>query len=238
MSDTDFTVVIPARYDSSRFPGKVLADLEGRPMLQWVHERAARSGAARTLIATDDERVRAAAEGFGAEVLISAAPHGSGSERVREAALALGLADAAVVVNVQADEPMIPPPVIAQVAETLRARPDLEMASLYEPLEDEGEAADVNVVKVVCDAEERALYFSRAPIPRRGAWRRHIGVYGYRVSLLRRWLELPRSPLEEAEGLEQLRALANGVAIAMAAACEPTPAGVDTPEELRKLRGE
>ncbi len=241
-----FTVVIPARYASTRLPGKPLAAIGDRPMLQHVWERAAASGAARVVIATDDQRIREAATGWGADALVTRGDHPSGTDRLAEVAAALGLAEDAIVVNVQGDEPLIPPAVIDQVAGNLGQRPWASVATLCEPLADREQLEDPNVVKAVADGSGRALYFSRAPIPYprdAGAvsavpWRRHIGLYAYRAGFLARFVGWPVAPPEALEQLEQLRALYHGEAIHIADACRPVPGGVDTPEDLARLRAQ
>lgn len=242
-----FTVVIPARYASTRLPGKPLLELAGRPLLQHVWERASASAAAAVVIATDDERIRHAAEAWGARVVMTAADHPSGSDRLAEAVSRLGLADDAIVVNVQGDEPLLPAPVVDQVASNLAQRLWAAMATLCEPLDGAGALGDPNVVKVVADSGGRALYFSRAPIPhpRDGGIatslavaRRHIGLYAYRADFLRRFVAWPVAPAERLEQLEQLRALHHGEAIHVEDACAPVPGGVDTPSDLERLRAQ
>jgi len=244
-----FRVVIPARFDSRRLPGKVLLSLAGRPMLQWVYERASAAGADEVLIATDDARIAAAARGFGAEVVMTATSHVSGTDRIAQAAADRGWADDDIVVNVQADEPLIPPALIGQVARVLEAHPQCELATLGTPLKWREQYLDPNVVKVVTDAHGRALYFSRAPVP----WHRdtgslaeaqppgvtgvvrHIGIYAYRVAALRRLTALPPSPLELCEKLEQLRALENGMQIRVASACEPPGPDVNSRADFERV---
>ena len=246
----DYTVVIPARYGASRLPGKPLADLGGKPILQWVHERALASGAARVVIATDDARIDAAARAFGAEVVMTSPEHRSGTDRIAEAARRLGLPDDALVVNVQGDEPLLPPPLIRQVAADLAAHPAADMATLSQRILTLADLASPHVVKVVCDRDGYALYFSRAliPHPRDGmpeaehladatpGWRRHLGIYAYRVGFLHAFVHWPPAGIETTEMLEQLRALWNGATIHVADACAAAPLGVDTPEDLERLR--
>ncbi len=246
----DFTVIIPARYEATRLPGKPLAELGGRPLLQWVHERALASGAARVVVATDDARIEAAAQAFGAEVVMTSPEHRSGTDRIADAARQLGLPDDALVVNVQGDEPLMPPPLIRQVAGNLAAHPAADMATLSQRILTLSDLASPHVVKVVCDREGYALYFSRAliPQPRDGmpeaehladavpGWQRHIGIYAYRVGFLRAFVHWPPAAIESTEMLEQLRALWNGASIHVAEACAPAPVGVDTPEDLARLR--
>ena len=246
----DYTVIIPARYGASRLPGKPLADLAGKPIVQWVHERALASGAARVVIATDDARIETAARAFGAEVVMTSPEHRSGTDRIAEAARKLGLPDEALVVNVQGDEPLLPPPLIRQVAADLAAHPAADMATLSQRIVTLSDLASPHVVKVVCDRDGYALYFSRSlvPHPRDGmpeaehladakpGWQRHIGIYAYRVGFLRAFVHWPPAGIETTEMLEQLRALWNGATVHVAEACAPAPVGVDTPEDLERLR--
>jgi 3-deoxy-manno-octulosonate cytidylyltransferase (CMP-KDO synthetase) len=237
-----YRVVIPARYDSSRLPGKALLPLAGKPMLQWVHERARSAKAAEVIIATDDERIATAARGFGAEVAMTARSHVSGTDRIAEVARARGWGDTDIVVNVQGDEPLIPPAVIDQVAQLLAANPRADIATLAARIDQLNDFNDPNLVKVACDTGGRALYFSRAPIP----WNRdtptaltpaslrHIGIYAYRVGALRRLAGLPASRLEQIEKLEQLRALENGLEIRVALAVERPLADVNTAADLER----
>ena len=214
-----FRVVIPARYASTRFPGKPLVPLAGKPMLQWVYENAARSGAREVVIATDDARIAAAARGFGAPVAMTSPSHQSGTDRIAEAATNAGWGPQDIVVNLQGDEPLLPPALLRQVAGLLEQDPGAAIATLATPVRSRAEYLDPNAVKVVAGEDGRALYFSRAPIPwhRDGApgggpehagARRHIGLYAYRVGALQRLAALPVAALEAVEKLEQLRALA------------------------------
>jgi 3-deoxy-manno-octulosonate cytidylyltransferase (CMP-KDO synthetase) len=249
----DFHVVIPARYASTRLPGKPLADLAGRPMVVRVAERAAACGAARVVVASDDDRVLDAVLAAGFEGVRTRADHPSGSDRVMEVAEALGWDDHAVVVNVQGDEPLIPPQVIAQAAGLLTADADIGVATLCAPMSDAAAVFDPNVVKVVTGDDGFALYFSRAPIPYArdafaadaarggalpgtGGWYRHIGIYGFRVAALRRFVSLPVGRLEQLEALEQLRMLEAGMGIRVATAVAPVPGGVDTEADLARVR--
>jgi 3-deoxy-manno-octulosonate cytidylyltransferase (CMP-KDO synthetase) len=247
-----FTVVIPARYASSRFPGKALADVGGKPMVVRVAERAAISGAEAVYVATDDERIREAASVHGFNSLLTSASHETGTDRIAEAAAKLGLSDDAIVVNVQGDEPLIEPALIAKVAAALEAAPDAVVSTACHALTNADEIFNPNVVKVVLDRRGFALYFSRAPIPyARDAWAgapgklplpdglpcyRHIGIYAYRCSFLRAYAGLVPSPLEAWEALEQLRVLWHGHRIAVALSETASPPGVDTPEDLEKVR--
>jgi 3-deoxy-manno-octulosonate cytidylyltransferase (CMP-KDO synthetase) len=240
-----FRVVIPARYASSRLPGKVLLPLAGKPMLQWVYERARASAAHEVLIATDDERVVTAARAFGAEALMTAPTHASGTDRIAELARRRAWRDQDIVVNLQGDEPLMPPALIDQVGEELAAA-QADIATLATPIESLAELIDPNVVKVVCDAQGIALYFSRAPIPwdRDGAAAtldsqrsfraslRHRGIYAYRVAALARLAQLKPSALESCEKLEQLRALEHGMRIRVGAARERPGPDVNTLADL------
>jgi len=245
-----FRAVIPARFASARLPGKPLADIGGRPMVQHVYERVVASGASQVIIATDDDRVAAACAAFGADVQMTSAAHASGSDRLAEVAMQRGWRDADVVVNVQGDEPLMPPALVQQAAALLGSDPRTDIATLVTPVESLGEFLDAAVVKVVRRADGRALYFSRAPIPWqrdgakgglesqqdfRGAWR-HLGLYAYRVGALKRLAAAPPSPLEVAEKLEQLRALHLGLSIVVGEAVERPGPGVDTPADLERVR--
>jgi 3-deoxy-manno-octulosonate cytidylyltransferase (CMP-KDO synthetase) len=237
-----FRVVIPARFDSSRLPGKALMLLAGKPMLEWVHERARASAASEVIVATDDERIAVAARGFNADIAMTARTHVSGTDRIAEVASTRGWADADIVVNVQGDEPLIPPRVIDQVAELLAANPKADIATLATKIESHNDLVDPNNVKVACDGGGRALYFSRAPIPFNrdapttlsAACLRHVGIYAYRVSALRKLSGLPASRLELIEKLEQLRALENGMEIRVALAVERPLADVNTAADLER----
>lgn len=232
-----FRVIIPARYGSTRFPGKPLADLAGKPMVVRVCERAAASGAAGVHVATDDERIAAAVRAHGHEALMTRADHASGTDRLAEAAGQLGLSPDDMVVNVQGDEPLIPPALISRVAAALG---EASVATACHEIDDAAALASPHVVKVVLDARGCALYFSRAqiPYPRQagGRWYRHAGIYGYRVAFLRKFSSLEESPLERVEGLEQLRALWHGYRIAVAVSQAEIPPGVDTPQDLEAVR--
>lgn len=236
-----FTVVIPARYASTRFPGKPLADIGGKPMVVRVCERAAQSGAAAVHVATDDERIAAAVRAHGHAVIMTRADHATGTDRIAEAARHLGLADDEVVVNVQGDEPLIPPALIAQVADALAQRPAASVSTACHPIHDAPSMENPNVVKVVLDRQGYALYFSRSriPYPRNGQAApcyRHAGIYGYRAGFLAAYAGLQESPLERAESLEQLRVLWHGYRIAVAVSEHDVPPGVDTPQDLEAVR--
>lgn len=242
-----FSVLIPARLASTRLPDKPLADLGGRPMIVRVAERAARSGAARVVVAADDERIVQACAAHAIDALLTRRDHASGSDRLAEACERLGLDGSDIVVNVQGDEPLIDPALVARCAALLSARTDCAVATAAHPIVDAADHANPNVVKLVCDAEGRALYFSRAPIP---CWRdapalgalpepaplRHIGLYAYRAGFLRRFPTLPPSPLERIESLEQLRVLWHGERIAVQLSEEAPGPGVDTPADLARVR--
>ncbi|HMM55760.1 MAG TPA: 3-deoxy-manno-octulosonate cytidylyltransferase [Candidatus Desulfobacillus sp.] len=245
-----FRVVIPARFASSRLPGKPLADLGGKPLVVRVAERAALSGADEVLVATDHEEVRAAVERHGFDVLMTRPDHASGTERIAEAAARRGWEDDAVVVNLQGDEPFMPPGLIASVAQALAADGEAVMATACHAIGSIEDFLNPNVVKVVCDAHGHAQYFSRAPIPwPRDAFaaapgrlpanhpaRRHIGLYAYRCAFLQQYAALPASPLEGIEALEQLRVLWHGFGIRVIETSQAPEGGVDTPEDLQRAR--
>lgn len=235
-----FVVIIPARYASSRFPGKPLADLAGKPMVAHVCARAAQAGASAVHVATDDERIARAVRGHGFSVVMTGAGHASGTDRLAEAARALRLADGEIVVNVQGDEPLIPPALIRAVAARLENERSVSMATACHALHDAAQAASPHVVKVVLDAQGYALYFSRSriPYPRAGeaACYRHAGIYAYRARFLKQFAALEPAPLERAEALEQLRALWHGHRIAVVVSDAEIPPGVDTPEDLEAVR--
>ena len=233
-----FRVIIPARYASTRFPGKPLVELAGKPMVVHVCERAAKSGAASVHVATDDERIAAAVRARGHEVVMTRADHPSGTDRLAEAARKLRFKDAEIVVNVQGDEPLIPPQLIRSVGTLLAKRREASISTACHAIHEQGDSP--NVVKVVLDAEGYALYFSRSriPYPREGepVCYRHAGIYGYRVAFLKKYSRLKPAGLEKAESLEQLRALWHGYRIAVAVSKTEIPPGVDTPEDLDAVR--
>lgn len=245
-----FKVIIPARFASSRLPGKPLADIAGKPMVVRVAERAAQSGATEVLIATDHEGVRAAAERHGFAAAMTRADHASGTDRLAEVAAQRGWGDDILVVNVQGDEPFIEPGLIDRVAGELATDGEAAVATACHPILSVEEFFNPNVVKVACDVRGHALYFSRAPIPwPRDAFaaertglpealpaRRHIGIYAYRCGFLRRYGALSASPLEEFEALEQLRVLWHGFRIRVTEIGHAPEAGVDTPEDLQRAR--
>ncbi|HAZ80600.1 MAG TPA: 3-deoxy-manno-octulosonate cytidylyltransferase [Porticoccaceae bacterium] len=235
-----FVVIIPARYESSRLPGKPLKLIAGTSMIQRVWQQACKSDASRVIIATDDARIEAAASGFGAEVCITRSNHESGTNRLQEVVTKLRFSDDQLVVNVQGDEPLIPPEVINQVADNLGLNPVAGVATLCEPIFEKSVLHNPNVVKVISRADGMANYFSRAPIPFRRdelpdspieAYR-HIGIYAYRVSELNSFMTWPPAPVERIESLEQLRFLYNQVSIHVDNAVARVPAGVDTLEDL------
>lgn len=243
-----FTVIIPARLASTRLPNKPLADLGGKPMVVRVAERAALSGAARIVVATDHADIEAACRAHGVEVRMTRADHPSGTDRIAEVARAIGLAPDAVIVNLQGDEPLIDPALLAATAALIG--PDVPMATCAHPLSSVDEVFNPNVVKVVLDRRGRALYFSRASIPwhRDGfaqsraalppgyAPLRHVGLYAYSQSFLQTYPALEPAPLEQIEALEQLRVLWHGHAIAVHVTDTAPAAGVDTPDDLTRVR--
>jgi len=245
-----FTVVIPARMRSTRLPGKMLADIGGKPLVAWVAERAKASGAKAVCIATDHDDIARAVTSLGWQALKTSEAHETGTDRLAEAAALLGLAPDEIVVNVQGDEPLIDPRLIREVAVALAARPEASIATAAHPIETAAAFFDPNVVKVVTDAAGFAQYFSRAPIPfARDSFAksrealppglpalRHIGIYAYRVRFLREYASLQPTAAERFEALEQLRALGHGHRIAVALWHAPMEAGVDTKEDLERVR--
>jgi 3-deoxy-manno-octulosonate cytidylyltransferase (CMP-KDO synthetase) len=244
-----FTVLIPARLASTRLPDKPLADIAGVPMVVRVAQRAERSGAAQVVVAADSERIADACSRHGVRAVLTKPDHPSGSDRLAEACEHLGLAGDDVVVNVQGDEPLIDPGLIDAVADLLRERREASMSTAAHPIASVAEFTNPNVVKVVLQADGSALYFSRAPIP---WWRdgfaqgapalpdpaplRHVGIYGYRAGFLRAFPRMPQAPVEHCEALEQLRALWHGHRIAVHVSAVAPGAGVDTPEDLERVR--
>lgn len=244
-----FKVVIPARYASSRLPGKPLLEIAGQPMIRHVHERARASGADQVIVATDDERIADCVRGFGGDVCLTARHHPSGTDRIAEVVKRQGWPDATIVVNLQGDEPVMPASLLSQVAEDLDRHPDAVMTTLCSRIMDREHLFDPNVVKVVTDARGYALYFSRAPIP----WHRdsftqfdaplpqlpvfahHIGLYAYRAGFFSRYVQWPPAPLEQVESLEQLRVLWHGEKIHVSEALEGPGLGVDTPADLERV---
>lgn len=232
---TGFVVVIPARYGSERLPGKPLREILGRPMIQHVYNRGSESAAREVVIATDDQRIADCGESFGAMVCMTGDQHNSGTERIAEVAEILNWDDATVVVNLQGDEPAMPASLIDQCASLLDDA-SADIATLASPIADEADFASPNIVKTVLDERGFALYFSRAPIPHGGARLalHHHGIYAYRASVLRQLVAAPPSPLERAEKLEQLRALAMGMTIKVARPLVEPGAGVDTEDDLMR----
>jgi 3-deoxy-manno-octulosonate cytidylyltransferase (CMP-KDO synthetase) len=245
-----FVVVIPARYASSRFPGKPLADIGGKPMVVRVAERAVKSGASEVVVATDHKAIVAAVERHGFEAMMTRKDHATGTDRIAEVVMRRGYSPRTIVVNVQGDEPMVPPTLVAAVAKNLAAHAQAQIATACHPL---GAAADLtnpNVVKVVLDNAGLALYFSRAPIPyARDAYAggiskipkglpvyRHLGIYAYRASFLRDFKRLKPAAIEQFEALEQLRALAHGYRISVAITRTAPHAGIDTPQDLERVQ--
>ncbi|MFI5445721.1 3-deoxy-manno-octulosonate cytidylyltransferase [Polaromonas sp. UC242_47] len=246
-----FTVLIPARLASTRLPDKPLADIAGVPMVVRVAQRALQSGAARVVVAADSPSIVAACQAFDVAAVLTRPDHPSGSDRLAEACDLLGLGDEEQVVNVQGDEPLIDPALINAVAGLLAQRSDCAMSTAAHAIDTREDLLNPNIVKVVLDARQTALYFSRAPIPAARdfagqAWwdsgsslpppLRHVGIYGYRVGFLRQFPTLPQAPLEQLEQLEQLRALWHGHRIAVHIATQAPGAGVDTPEDLARVR--
>lgn len=247
-----FRVIIPARFGSSRLPGKPLLDIAGKPMVVHVYERALQSAASEVVVATDDVRIEAALRAIGAPVVMTRADHPSGTDRLQEVAAHFGWADDDIVVNVQGDEPLIPPAVINQVADNLRQAEAAGIATLAEPLQDAAQLFNPNIVKLVRDADHHALYFSRAPMPwARDAFAasreqlppealslylRHLGIYAYRVGFLHDYVAWPPALIEQVEALEQLRALHHGVKIHVDVASVSLPPGVDTQADLDRVR--
>ncbi|MDD7805407.1 MAG: 3-deoxy-manno-octulosonate cytidylyltransferase [Endozoicomonas sp. (ex Botrylloides leachii)] len=247
-----FIVVIPARFGSSRLLGKPLVDIGGKPMIQHVYERALQSRAQRVIIATDDSRIKAAAEAFQAEVCMTSTAHPTGTDRLQEVALLYGLNENDIIVNVQGDEPLIPPKNINQVADAMTISKNVGAATLCEKIKTYKEMFDPNVVKLTVNSQGIALYFSRAPIPwdrntfadgantalpeKLSCCKRHIGIYAYRVGLLNRFVAWGMCPIEEIESLEQLRLLWHGQKIQVVDALETPPGGVDTKQDLENIR--
>ena len=246
-----FSVIIPARFASSRLPGKPLADIAGKPMIQHVFEKARQSGASRVIIATDNKNVAQVAKDFGAEVCMTAEHHNSGTERLAEVVEKLAIADDEIIVNIQGDEPLIPPRIVRQVAENL-ANFKVNMASLAVKIQEPQELFNPNVVKVLTDKNGYVLYFSRSAIPYdrdqfmnlqepakaqlAGVYWRHIGIYAYRAGFIKQYVQWAPTQLENLEKLEQLRVLWNGERIHVELAQEAPEVGVDTAEDLEKVR--
>ena len=241
---TDFLVVIPARLGSSRLPRKPLADLGGKPMVVRVAERAKQSNAQSVIVATDSAEIQAVCDTHRIECLLTSPDHPTGTDRIAEVAQVLKLAKDALVVNVQGDEPLIPTELINQVAQTLADNSNCAISTVATPISEHAEIENPNVVKVVLNRVQEALYFSRAAIPflrdqhmqSYASYLRHLGIYAYRADFLQAFTRLEPAPPEQAEALEQLRALWNGYRIAVHIADKAPPAGVDTPEDLERIR--
>lgn len=250
MNLPDFHIVIPARYASQRFPKKLLSTLVDKPVLQWVYELSLHAGAKSVVIATDHDTIFSAAKDFGANVVMTRDDHENGTERLAEVAEKMGWQANEIIVNVQGDEPLLPVAIIQQAVLALFQDQTADMATMACPIQSREDFFSPNVVKLVTDANNRALYFSRAPIPwdRDGFMNeqkalssdmpayRHIGLYVYRARLLAQYRQMPMSPLEKWEKLEQLRLLHQGVTITVAYADDMPPHGVDTQEDLQKLQ--
>ena len=241
--NTPFVVVIPARLASTRLPNKPLADIAGKPMVVRVAERALMSGASRVVIAVDDQSIFDACKAHGLDVMLTSKDHSTGTDRLSEVVRKLNLQDDEIVVNVQGDEPLIPPDLITDVAKTLSQHPQASIATAALAIHDPAEINNPNVVKVVMSQSHQALYFSRSAIPfsrnpeqHQAQHYRHIGMYAYRASFLKKFSQLPPAPIEEAEALEQLRALWHGHAIQVLLTDEAPPPGVDTTEDLERVR--
>ena len=257
MATSDFTVIIPARYASARFPGKLLAKLKGKHIIAWVYEKAMLSNASEVYVATDDERIAAVCNDLSAKVIMTSSSHTSGTSRIYEAAQKINLPDEQIIINVQGDEPLLSAKNINQLADMLMTSPDYDMASLTAPINDDKELADPNCVKALSDVNGRAIYFSRSPVPftrppftrseessqtqkqpssnHDNIFQRHLGIYGYRMSFLAKYVDWKPCVYEELEKLEQLRAIYYGAAILLAEAQEVPPPGVDSPEDLAAL---
>ena len=250
-----FSVIIPARYASTRLPGKPLRDIAGKPMIQHVYRSAVKSGASEVVIATDDERIRQVVNDFGAQVCMTAAHHPTGTDRLAEVARLRGYTSQHIVVNLQGDEPLMPPALIRQVAENLQSHPPASAATLCERITSVGELFDPHLVKVVMDKQGYALYFSRAAIPwdrdaftqvtgtetihalpERSEHYRHIGLYAYRAGFLQDYVQWPPCVIEQTESLEQLRIIWNGHKLHVAEALEKPGIGIDTAEDLARVQ--
>jgi 3-deoxy-manno-octulosonate cytidylyltransferase (CMP-KDO synthetase) len=241
--NTPFLVVIPARLASTRLPNKPLADIAGKPMVVRVAERALMSGASRVVIAVDDQSIFDACKAHGLDVMLTSKDHPTGTDRLSEVVSKLNLQDDEIIVNVQGDEPLIPPDLITDVAKTLSQHPQASIATAALAIHDPAEINNPNVVKVVMSQSHQALYFSRSAIPfsrnpeqHQAQHYRHIGMYAYRASFLKKFSQLPPAPIEEAEALEQLRALWHGHAIQVLLTDEAPPPGVDTTQDLERVR--
>lgn len=246
-----FRIVIPARYQSSRLPGKPLADIGGKPMIAHVYERALETNADSIVIATDDQRIADVAQDLGADVFLTELDHQSGTERIAEVAQIKKYADEDIIVNLQGDEPFIPSILLDQVATTLATQDTAQMASLYMPIKNRDDIFNPHIVKTVFDKDQYAMYFSRAPIPwihgvfdketisdnfDLSLFFRHIGIYAYTAGFIKEYIALPISPLEKPVSLEQMRVLWNGYKIVLAEAKEPPGQEINTENDLEKAR--
>lgn len=245
-----FTIIIPARFESSRLPGKPLKDIHGKTMVQWTWERAKAAGAKRVIVATENADVKAVCESFGAEVFLTRDDHQSGTERIAEVIDLAGIDGDEILVNVQGDEPMLPAELIHQVAHGLEEHPEIPMATLCETIEDIETVFDPNAVKVCTDVANRAINFSRAPLPwsrdsfagdtkilpSNWTYKRHIGLYAYRAGFVKQYVAWPECELEHVEKLEQLRVLWHGEKILVLNALCDAGVGVDTPADLERVR--
>jgi 3-deoxy-manno-octulosonate cytidylyltransferase (CMP-KDO synthetase) len=237
-----FIVVIPARYHSMRLPGKPLLELGGKPMIQHVFERALLSDAEQVYVATDSSEIQSVCEAFGAQVIMTDPKHVSGSDRIEEVTRILGLPNSDIVVNVQGDEPLIPPRVINQVADNLKAQNEASLCTLYADIDNSEDISNPNAVKVVTDQQGMALYFSRAAVPYQRdpegiiVYKRHVGLYAYRVGALRDFVTWPVGELEQYEKLEQLRFIENGIKIHLDKCFEPVPGGIDTEADYQIIK--
>jgi 3-deoxy-manno-octulosonate cytidylyltransferase (CMP-KDO synthetase) len=245
--DFKFHIIIPARYASSRLPGKPLLEINDKPLVQHVYESACQCGAEKVYIATDDTRIQEVATSFAAEVIMTATDHMSGTDRLAEVVSILGLSDEEIIVNLQGDEIGVPASLIHQLAKGLHDHPDHSIATLCERIDNDVDINDPNIVKVVFDQNNTALYFSRATIPhlrdsqkedqaQQGNYYKHLGLYAYRVGYLKKFTAAPVCELERSESLEQLRALYTGEKIYIEEACAPAGVGIDTEEDLKKAR--
>lgn len=243
-----YKVVIPARYQSSRLPGKPLLDIHGRPMIEHVYRQVLQTAADAVIIATDHPQIADVCRAFGADVCMTAETHQSGTERLAEVAALRHFEADDIIVNVQGDEPMIPPEIIEQVAQNLQQNPSAQVATLATPIDSFESLQDPNIVKVLWDHQQFALYFSRAPIPwardefpqqqlgQGQPYYRHIGLYAYRSGFLKTYVTLPETVVERTEKLEQLRILWHGYHIHVDQACAIPPIGIDTAEDLHRIR--
>lgn len=238
-----FIAIIPARLASTRLPNKPLADIAGKPMVVRVAQRALLSGASKVVVAVDDQKIFDACQSHGLDVMLTSSQHLTGTDRLSEVATRLGLSDNDIVVNVQGDEPLIPSELITQVAQTLADHPESDIATAALAISDESEVNNPNVVKVTMSKSGQALYFSRSPIPfnrdpqkYQAQHYRHIGMYAYKASFLKAFSKLSPAPIEEAESLEQLRAMWHGYKIQVHVTNSAPPPGVDTAEDLERVR--